>query len=154
MFERYTERARRVLFFARYEASQLGSISIETEHLLLGLIREGKGLTGRIFARSHVSFENVCKEIEGRVVVRETLRKSESSIRDDFVETVFCSVLIYLLPSAHRPGRDRFDNWQIDREQDRDNDAGHEDQDQRFEQRGQLLELDLRFRIIEGCDLI
>ena len=36
MFERYTERARRVLFFARYEASQLGSISIETEHLLLG----------------------------------------------------------------------------------------------------------------------
>ena len=45
MFERYTERARRVLFFARYEASQLGSITIETEHLLLGLIREGKGLT-------------------------------------------------------------------------------------------------------------
>ena len=44
MFERYTERARRVLFFARYEASQLGSISIETEHLLLGLIREGKGI--------------------------------------------------------------------------------------------------------------
>ena len=55
MFERYTERARRVLFFARYEASQLGSISIETEHLLLGLIREGKGLTSRIFARSHLS---------------------------------------------------------------------------------------------------
>ena len=50
MFERYTERARRVLFFARYEASQLGSISIETEHLLLGLIREGKGLTSRLFA--------------------------------------------------------------------------------------------------------
>jgi ATP-dependent Clp protease ATP-binding subunit ClpC len=42
MFERYTERARRVLFFARYEASQL-DISIETEHLLLGLIREAKG---------------------------------------------------------------------------------------------------------------
>ena len=38
MFERYTERARRVIFFARYEASQLGSSSIETEHLLLGLI--------------------------------------------------------------------------------------------------------------------
>ena len=54
MFERYTERARRVLFFARYEASQLGSVSIETEHLLLGLIREGKGLTSRIFARSHL----------------------------------------------------------------------------------------------------
>src|SRR4029450_1920121 len=70
MFERYTERARRVLFFARYEASQLGSVSIETEHLLLGLIREGKGLTSRIFARSHLSLENIPKDIEGRTVFR------------------------------------------------------------------------------------
>ena len=64
MFERYTERARRVLFFARYEASQLGSVSIGTEHLLLGLIREGKGLTSRIFARSHLSLETIRKDIE------------------------------------------------------------------------------------------
>jgi len=40
MFERYTEDARRTLFFARYEASQLGDMTIEPEHLLLGLIRE------------------------------------------------------------------------------------------------------------------
>jgi ATP-dependent Clp protease ATP-binding subunit ClpC len=70
MFERYTERARRVIFFARYEASQLGSSSIESEHLLLGLIREGKGLTSRIFGNSHVSMEAVRKEIEGRTVYR------------------------------------------------------------------------------------
>src|SRR6202035_537882 len=76
MFERYTERARTVLFFARYEASQLGSISIETEHLLLGLIREGKGLTSRIFARSHLSLENIRKEIEGRTVFREKVSTS------------------------------------------------------------------------------
>ena len=76
MFERYTERARRVLFFARYEASQLGSISIETEHLLLGLIREGKGLTSRIFARSHLSLEGIRKEIEGRTVCREKVSTS------------------------------------------------------------------------------
>src|SRR5215212_5038427 len=76
MFERYTERARRVLFFARYEASQLGSISIETEHLLLGLIREGKGLTSRIFARSHLSLENIRKDIEGRTVFREKVSTS------------------------------------------------------------------------------
>ena len=76
MFERYTERARRVLFFARYEASQLGSISIETEHLLLGLIREGKGLTSRIFSRSHLSLENIRKEIEGRTVFREKVSTS------------------------------------------------------------------------------
>lgn len=42
MFERYTEKARRVIFFARYEASTYGSPWIETEHLLLGLIRESK----------------------------------------------------------------------------------------------------------------
>jgi ATP-dependent Clp protease ATP-binding subunit ClpC len=76
MFERYTERARRVLFFARYEASQLGSISIETEHLLLGLVREGKGLTSRLFARSHLSLETIRKEIEGRSVFREKVSTS------------------------------------------------------------------------------
>tara|TARA_B110000116_G_scaffold271429_1_gene292146 strand:- start:1076 stop:3520 length:2445 start_codon:yes stop_codon:yes gene_type:complete len=76
MFERYTERARRVLFFARYEASQLGSISIETEHLLLGLIREGKGLTSRIFARSHLSLEEIRKDMEGRTVFREKVSTS------------------------------------------------------------------------------
>ncbi len=76
MFERYTERARRVLFFARYEASQLGSISIETEHLLLGLIREGKGLTSRIFQRSHLSLDTIRKDIEGRTVFREKVSTS------------------------------------------------------------------------------
>jgi hypothetical protein len=38
MFERYTESARRVVFFARFEASNYGSRYIETEHLLLGLL--------------------------------------------------------------------------------------------------------------------
>jgi ATP-dependent Clp protease ATP-binding subunit ClpC len=76
MFERYTERARRVIFFARYEASQLGSNSIETEHLLLGLIREGKGLTSRIFSKSHLSMETIRKEIEGRALTREKVSTS------------------------------------------------------------------------------
>ena len=65
MFERYTEKARRVIFFARYEASQFGSTTIETEHLLLGLIREDKNLTNR-FLRNHSSIESIRKEIEGR----------------------------------------------------------------------------------------
>jgi len=47
MFERFTEQARRSLFFARYEASQLGSLSIESPHLLLGIMRE---LTGPMLA--------------------------------------------------------------------------------------------------------
>jgi ATP-dependent Clp protease ATP-binding subunit ClpC len=71
MFERYTERARRVIFFARYEASQLGSGSIETEHLLLGLIREGKGLTSRLFAKGRLSMDQIRKDVEGRSPYRE-----------------------------------------------------------------------------------
>ncbi len=42
MFERYTEKARRVIFFARYEASTFGSPYIESEFLLLGILREDK----------------------------------------------------------------------------------------------------------------
>ena len=66
VFERYTERARRVIFFARYEASQLGAHSIQTEHVLLGLIREGKGLTQRLLNRGSVRMEEVRRQGEGR----------------------------------------------------------------------------------------
>jgi ATP-dependent Clp protease ATP-binding subunit ClpA len=44
MFERFSEKARRTIFFARYEAVQFGSPCIDTEHLLLGLLREYRGL--------------------------------------------------------------------------------------------------------------
>jgi len=44
MFERYTEHARRVIFFGRYEASQFGSDAIEPEHLLLALYRDDTAL--------------------------------------------------------------------------------------------------------------
>jgi len=75
MFERYTEKARRVIFFARYEASQFGSPYIETEHLLLGLLREDKALTNR-FLRSHASIESIRKQIEGRTTMREKVSTS------------------------------------------------------------------------------
>jgi ATP-dependent Clp protease ATP-binding subunit ClpA len=47
MFERYTEKARRVIFFARYEASQYGSSVIASEHILLGLLREDRTIMRR-----------------------------------------------------------------------------------------------------------
>jgi ATP-dependent Clp protease ATP-binding subunit ClpC len=68
MFEKYTEGARRVIFFARYEASQLGSSYIGTEHVLLGLMRESDGITGKIFSKSKLKLDMVRKEIEGRTV--------------------------------------------------------------------------------------
>jgi ATP-dependent Clp protease ATP-binding subunit ClpC len=75
MFERYTEKARRVIFFARYEASQFGSPYIETEHLLLGLLREDKALTNR-FLRSHASIESIRKQVEGHIPIREKVSTS------------------------------------------------------------------------------
>lgn len=76
MFERYTEKARRVIFFARYEASQFGASQIEAEHILLGLMREDKNLTTRFFSRSHASIESIRKEIEGRTILRERISTS------------------------------------------------------------------------------
>src|SRR5918912_1239038 len=76
MFERYTEKARRVIFFARDEASQFGAPAIEPEHLLLGLMREDKTLTGRFFPRTTVSIESIRKEIEGRTLLREKISTS------------------------------------------------------------------------------
>jgi ATP-dependent Clp protease ATP-binding subunit ClpC len=48
MFERYTETARRTIFFARYEAAQNGSTTIELPHLLLGLMRQSSSTFQRI----------------------------------------------------------------------------------------------------------
>ena len=52
MFDKYTETARRVIFFARYEASRFGSQHIDTEHLLLGVLREDGQLALRLW-KSH-----------------------------------------------------------------------------------------------------
>lgn len=48
MFERCTEKARRAIFFARYEVSELHGATIESEHLLLGLFRADQSLAGRV----------------------------------------------------------------------------------------------------------
>lgn len=76
MFERYTEAARRALFFARYEAAQLGSVSIDPEHLLLGLIRHPAGATARVFAKAHIPLDEIRKEIRSRATFREKLATS------------------------------------------------------------------------------
>jgi len=75
VLERFTEKARRVIFFARYEASQYGSPCIETEHLLLGLVREDKTLANR-YLRAHGSIESIRKEIESRITIRERISTS------------------------------------------------------------------------------
>jgi len=58
-----------VIFFARYEASQYGSPYIETEHLLLGLLREDRALANRILGEVN-SEEGIRAEIEGHIASR------------------------------------------------------------------------------------
>ena len=67
MFEKYNEKARRALFFARYEASKLGSRVIETEHILLGILREGEDSISELFRRLHVKPDEIRREIEGEI---------------------------------------------------------------------------------------
>ncbi|MCZ6696281.1 MAG: ATP-dependent Clp protease ATP-binding subunit [Acidobacteria bacterium] len=66
MFEKYTEKAKKILFLARYEASQMGSKVIGSEHLLLGLIKEGDDLVRDLFIRSSVNLDLLCAELEAR----------------------------------------------------------------------------------------
>ncbi len=98
MFERYTERARRTLFFARYEATQLRGTSIETEHVLLGLLRESGAVVGRIFVDADVSYQGVRKQIDE---VRTAQPKIPTSVEMPFTEETK-QVLHYAAEEADR----------------------------------------------------
>jgi ATP-dependent Clp protease ATP-binding subunit ClpC len=63
MFERYTERARRVIHWSKYIASQRGCPEIEVEHLLLGLLREDMSLAER-FLGSPWAVESIWKRVD------------------------------------------------------------------------------------------
>jgi NTF2 fold immunity protein/Clp amino terminal domain, pathogenicity island component len=75
MFERYTQRASRVITLARYEAARLGSMTIETEHFLLGLTRD-EGNLAKLLLRNHSSIETIWKEVERRTTIREKVSSS------------------------------------------------------------------------------
>lgn len=76
MFERYTEKARRVIFFARYEASEFGAQAIETEHILLGLLREDRQLVEQFLKSPRRFLDAIRKEIENRTGLRDKVPAS------------------------------------------------------------------------------
>jgi uncharacterized protein (TIGR03435 family) len=98
MFERYTEQARRALFFSRYEAFQVGSAWIETEHLLLGLFHEEQSPTARVFARANLSVDEVRREIDARTARRIVRSQSNEVPFSDEAK----SVLAYAAQEADR----------------------------------------------------
>src|ERR1035441_9117208 len=72
MFERFTDRSRRVLVLAQEEARLLNHPFIGTEHLLLGLIAEGEGVAARALEQLDVSLQNVMEKVEDVVGISDT----------------------------------------------------------------------------------
>jgi ATP-dependent Clp protease ATP-binding subunit ClpC len=64
MFERFTDRARRVVVLAQEEAKQLNHNYIGTEHILLGLIREGDGIAAKALAELNIAIEQVREQVQ------------------------------------------------------------------------------------------
>ena len=69
MFERFTDRARRVVVLAQEEARLLNHNYIGTEHLLLGLIHEGEGLAAKALESLGVSLDQVRSQVEDMIGV-------------------------------------------------------------------------------------
>jgi ATP-dependent Clp protease ATP-binding subunit ClpC len=64
MFERFTDRARRVTTLAQEEARLLNHNYIGTEHILLGLVHEGEGVAAQTLASLGISLEGVRSQVE------------------------------------------------------------------------------------------
>lgn len=67
MWQRFTEKARKVIFYAQEEAGRLGDNYLHTEHLLLGLVRENDTAAARILERMDVSLESIRAKVEKQV---------------------------------------------------------------------------------------
>jgi ATP-dependent Clp protease ATP-binding subunit ClpC len=67
MFERFTERARRVIILAQEEAKRLNHSAVGTEHILLGIIREGEGVASKVLESLNINPERVRAEIESAI---------------------------------------------------------------------------------------
>ncbi len=75
MFEKYTDKARRVLFFARYEASQFGASTITSAHLLLGLVREAERTTMQMMEQMGINIQ----ELKERIVSQAAYKQQVSA---------------------------------------------------------------------------
>ncbi|MCU0317237.1 MAG: ATP-dependent Clp protease ATP-binding subunit [Fimbriimonadaceae bacterium] len=64
MWQRFTERARKVVFYAQEEAQKFGEGYVSTEHLLLGLVRETDSVAARVLERLGVSLNRIRSEVE------------------------------------------------------------------------------------------
>jgi len=67
MHDRFTDRVRRVIYYARDEANRLQHDYIGTEHLLLGIVREGEGIAAKVLNKLELDFEQIQQAVESMV---------------------------------------------------------------------------------------
>ena len=67
MQDRFTDRVRKVIYYAREEAARLQHDYIGTEHLLLGIVREGEGIAAKVLAKLELDFEQIQQAVENMV---------------------------------------------------------------------------------------
>ena len=113
MFERYTERARRSIYYARELVSEYGSITIETEHLLLGILREDPNIIRRFLQsktndeiRAEVAKGNLSLERKRTLVLATKLPYHRECANDESDQGQKLSKQrnrIRLKPGCHRP---------------------------------------------------
>ena len=73
MWQRFTERARKVVIYAQEEAIRCGQNRVDTEHLLLGLVRENDNVAARILDRLNVPLGRIRSEIRRQAVVGDSM---------------------------------------------------------------------------------
>ena len=64
MFEKFTDRARKVMSLAQDEARSLGQMYVGTEHLLLALIKEGDGIAAQALAKLDVTYDETLATVK------------------------------------------------------------------------------------------
>ena len=107
MFERYTERARRTIFFARFEATQFGSSYIESEHLLLGILREDRTLAEKLLG------PNALRNVRSRIEEQTPVRAKVSSSADLPLSHESKRILAYGAEEAKNLGHEHIDSGHL-----------------------------------------
>jgi len=96
---RFTERARIIINYASEEAIKLGHGSIDTEHLLIGLIHEGQGIAARALQELGVNLQQLETEVKSMIKEPDTILDTTKSV--DFSQSAK-NVLQYAMEEAHR----------------------------------------------------
>jgi len=80
MWQRFTERARKVVFYAQEEAHKFGEGYVSTEHLLLGLVRENDSVAARVLERLNVGLSRIRTEVEKQLPRGDSRQTQELSL--------------------------------------------------------------------------